>query len=96
MPFARACGHFGRETVAGGEHDRVLVLTRKAGQSIMIGDDVEVRVLAASGDKVRLGIQAPPSVTVHRMEVFLEVRRAEGQIDPPSSARSPAEPADET
>jgi carbon storage regulator len=96
VPFARACGHFGRETVSGGEHGPVLVLTRKAGQSIMIGDDVEVRVLAASGDKVRLGIQAPPSVAVHRMEVFLEVRKAEGQIDPPSSAPSPAESADET
>jgi carbon storage regulator len=61
----------------------------------MIGDDVEVRVLAASGDKVRLGIQAPPNVPVHRMEVYLEVREGESRADPSSSAPSRAELADE-
>jgi len=50
----------------------VLVLTRKAGQSIMIGDDIEVRVLSSDGAKVRLGIQAPSSVPVHRTEIYLE------------------------
>jgi carbon storage regulator len=95
-PALDRAGEFGRETVSAGELDRVLVLTRKSGQSIMIGDDVEVRVLAASGDKVRLGIQAPPSVPVHRMEVYLEVRAGEGQSDPSTSGPSPAELADET
>jgi len=52
----------------------VLVLTRKAGQSIMIGDDIEVRVLAGDGAKVRLGIQAPSSVPVHRTEIYLEIQ----------------------
>jgi carbon storage regulator len=52
----------------------VLVLTRKAGQSIMIGDDVEIRVLSNDGTKVRLGIQAPSKVSVHRAEIYLEIQ----------------------
>jgi carbon storage regulator len=51
----------------------VLVLTRKARQSIMIGDDVEVTVLWMDGFKVRLGIEAPSKVPVHRTEVYLEI-----------------------
>ena len=62
----------------------------------MIGDDVEVRVLAAGGDKVRLGIQAPSRVPVHRMEVYLEVREGEGRIDSSPSGPTAAELADET
>jgi carbon storage regulator len=50
----------------------VLVLTRKSSQSIMIGDDIEVSVLAITGDKVRIGIEAPRSVPVLRKEVYLE------------------------
>jgi carbon storage regulator len=46
----------------------------------MIGDDVEVTVLSTNGDKVRLGIQAPSDIPVHRTEIYLEIRqqRAEG------------------
>jgi carbon storage regulator len=51
----------------------VLVLTRKPEQSIMIGDDIEVTVLAIRGEKVRLGIEAPADVPVHRAEVYLDV-----------------------
>ena len=50
----------------------MLVLTRKANQSIMIGDDIEVSVLSILGEKVRLGIQAPRRVRVFRKEVFLD------------------------
>jgi carbon storage regulator len=53
----------------------VLVLTRKASQAIMIGDDVEVSVLAVSGDKVRIGIEAPRAVPVYRKEVWLEIQQ---------------------
>ncbi len=56
----------------------MLVLTRKAKQSIMIGDDVEVTVLRVYGEKVRLGIQAPSDVPVHRTEIYLEIQRQEG------------------
>jgi carbon storage regulator len=52
----------------------VLVLTRKIKQSIMIGDEIEVRVLSNDGTKVRLGIQAPSSVPVHRTEIYLEIQ----------------------
>jgi len=52
----------------------MLVLTRKANQSIMIGDDIEVSVLSVVGEKVRLGIQAPRDVPVFRKEVFLEIQ----------------------
>jgi carbon storage regulator len=52
----------------------MLVLTRKANQSIMIGDGIEVSVLSIVGEKVRLGIQAPRDVPVFRKEVFLEIQ----------------------
>src|SRR5947209_3630035 len=53
----------------------MLVLTRKTNQSIMIGDDIEVSVLAIMGEKVRIGIEAPRSVPVFRKEVYLEIRQ---------------------
>jgi carbon storage regulator len=58
----------------------MLVLTRKPGQSIMIGDGVEVQVLSVAGEKVRLGITAPRDVSIFRNEVY---DRIEGE----SSAR---------
>lgn len=48
----------------------MLVLTRKTNQSIMIGDSIEVSVLSVSGDKVRIGIDAPRDVAVFRTEVY--------------------------
>ena len=53
----------------------MLVLTRKANQAIVIGEDVEVSVLAIVGDKVRIGIEAPRAVPVYRKEVWLEIQR---------------------
>jgi carbon storage regulator len=53
----------------------VLVLTRKSNQSIMIGDEIEVSVLAIMGEKVRIGIAAPRSVPVFRKEVYLEIQQ---------------------
>jgi carbon storage regulator len=52
----------------------MLVLTRKTNQSIMIGDEIEVSVLAVSGDKVRVGISAPRDVPVFRKEVYLSIQ----------------------
>ena len=59
----------------------MLVLTRKTNQSIMIGDDIEVSVLAVMGEKVRIGIQAPRSVPVFRKEVYLEIQSERGAGD---------------
>jgi len=53
----------------------LLVLTRKSNQSIMIGDEIEVSVLAIMGEKVRIGIEAPRSVPVFRKEVYLEIQQ---------------------
>ena len=52
----------------------MLVLTRKTNQSIMIGDDIEISVLAVMGEKVRIGIEAPRSVPVFRKEVYIEIQ----------------------
>ncbi|GIW07800.1 MAG: carbon storage regulator [Dehalococcoidia bacterium] len=55
----------------------MLVLTRKAGESIVIGGDVELTVLEIDGDHIRLGIQAPRSVPVYRAELWAEIQRGE-------------------
>jgi carbon storage regulator len=59
----------------------MLVLTRKSNQSIMIGDDIEVSVLAVMGEKVRIGISAPRDVPVFRKEVYLEIKLDETDGD---------------
>ena len=65
----------------------MLVLTRRANQSIMIGADVVVTVLDVKGDQVRIGITAPRSVTVHREEVLAELTRANrAAASPPTEA----------
>jgi carbon storage regulator len=71
----------------------MLVLTRKSNQSIMIGDDIEVSVLAIMGEKVRIGIQAPRDIPVFRKEVYLEIQqeRLDEGKGPPSGRRLPQE-----
>lgn len=63
----------------------MLVLTRKSNQSIMIGDEIEVSVLAVMGEKVRIGISAPRSVPVFRKEVYLDIKS--GQDGAPADER---------
>jgi carbon storage regulator len=53
----------------------MLVLSRQRDESIMIGDDVRITVVDIRGDKVRLGIVAPNSISVHRMEVYDAIQR---------------------
>ena len=64
----------------------MLVLTRRANQSIMIGNDVVVTVLDVRGDQVRIGIRAPRSVTVHCEEVYAELAKANQAAASPSAA----------
>lgn len=54
----------------------MLVLSRKPGQELVIGDNIRVVVLDVKGDKVRLGITAPPEIPVHRREVHDRLKRA--------------------
>jgi len=53
----------------------VLVLSRQRDETIMIGDDIELTVVDIRGDKVRLGIKAPPHIAVHRKEVYDAIKR---------------------
>ncbi|WP_102026690.1 carbon storage regulator CsrA [Salirhabdus sp. Marseille-P4669] len=48
----------------------MLVLTRKIGESIRVGDDIEVKVISVDGDQIKIGIDAPKSVDIHREEIF--------------------------
>ena len=63
----------------------MLVLTRRANQSIMIGHEIVVTVLEVRGDQVRLGIKAPRSIDVHREEIFLQLQQANRDAVTPSN-----------
>jgi carbon storage regulator len=54
--------------------DRMLVLTRKTGETIQIGEDIEITVVAVNGDQVKLGINAPKNVEIHRKEIYLSIQ----------------------
>ena len=64
----------------------MLVLTRRPGESIMVGDEVVVTVLDVRGDVVRLGIKAPRSIQVHREEVYRELQRANREAASPTDS----------
>ena len=52
----------------------MLILTRKSGESLMIGEDISVTVLGVKGNQVRIGINAPKDIAVHREEVFDKIQ----------------------
>lgn len=56
----------------------MLILTRRIGEQLMIGDDVVVAVLGVKGNQVRLGINAPDDVPVHREEIYERIKAEEG------------------
>lgn len=64
----------------------MLVLSRKAGESIMVGDDIVIRVIEVRGDVVRVGVDAPRSVAVHREEVRRELEAANRAAASPSES----------
>ena len=68
----------------------MLVLSRRPQESFRIGHDVVITVLEVSGDKVRIGIDAPSHVKVHRQEIYLEVQRANEE----AASASPTAAAD--
>jgi carbon storage regulator len=62
----------------------MLILTRRVGESLMIGDDVNVTVLGIRGNQVRIGVDAPKNVAVHREEIYERIQQ-EKTDDAPSS-----------
>lgn len=65
----------------------MLILTRRVGESVMIGSDVVVTILGVKGNQVRVGINAPKSVAVHREEIYERIKREQqggltGQVGP--------------
>ena len=64
----------------------MLVLTLRAGESVMVGDDVVITVLDVRGDVVRVGIKAPRSIQVHREEIYRELQAANRAAASPSDS----------
>ncbi|MFT5692422.1 MAG: carbon storage regulator [Oceanicoccus sp.] len=59
----------------------MLILTRRIGESLIIGDDVKITVLAVKGNQVRVGVDAPKEVAVHREEIYDRIQK-EKNVDP--------------
>lgn len=53
----------------------MLVLSRKTGEAIQIGDDIEITVVSIKGDQIKLGINAPKNIEIHRKEIYLEIQK---------------------
>jgi carbon storage regulator len=64
----------------------MLILTRRVGESLMVGDEVRVTILAIKGQQVRVGVQAPKTIAVHRKEIYERIKRSQDESTGDSSA----------
>ena len=55
----------------------MLILTRKVGESLLIGDDVSITILHVRGNQVKIGVKAPKEISVHREEIYQRIKQAE-------------------
>ena len=69
----------------------MLILTRRVGESLMIGDEINVTVLGIRGNQVRIGVNAPKEVAVHREEIYERIKQEQTGAD-----AAPAAPATES
>jgi carbon storage regulator len=65
----------------------MLILTRRVGESVMIGDEVTVTVLGVKGNQVRIGVTAPKSVSVHRQEIYERIRAEQADGGAPEGGK---------
>jgi carbon storage regulator len=63
----------------------MLILTRRAGETVMIGSDITITVLGVKGNQVRIGINAPKDVAVHREEIYERIKSEKSSDEPPAS-----------
>lgn len=59
----------------------MLILTRKIGESLLIGDDIEITVLSVRGGQVKLGVKAPKEISVHREEIYQRIKALSEETD---------------
>lgn len=64
----------------------MLILTRRVGESLIVGDDVTLTVLGVKGNQVRIGVNAPKEVSVHREEIYQRIQREKNGESNPSAA----------